>query len=98
MPDFPALNYNPPINSRLPITSNQIRVSTRTTLEGLKCGYPLNTGQSACVDVAVGWANGSIVNPTLMPRISWVAKSMQPNLHRNLSRLKMVAINTYRLH
>ena len=30
-------------------------------------GYPLNTGQSACVDVAVAWANGSIVNPTLMP-------------------------------
>ena len=30
-------------------------------------GYPLNTGQSACLDVAVGWANGSIVNPTLMP-------------------------------
>ena len=88
MPDFPALNYNPPINSRLPITSNQIRVSTRTTLEGLKCGYPLNTGQSACVDVAVGWANGSIVNPTLMPRISWVAKSMQPNLHRYFPRLK----------
>ncbi len=24
-------------------------------------------GQSACVNVAVGWANGSIVNPTLMP-------------------------------
>jgi hypothetical protein len=39
--------------------------------------------------VAVGWANGSIVNPTLMPRISWVAKSMQPNRH--LSRLKLVA-------
>ena len=36
-------------------------------------GYPLKTGQSACVDIAVGWANGSIVNPTLMPRISWVA-------------------------
>jgi hypothetical protein len=24
-------------------------------------------GQSAYVDVAVSWANGSIVNPTLMP-------------------------------
>ena len=32
-----------------------------------KDGYPLKTGQSADVDVAVGWANGSIVNPTLMP-------------------------------
>ena len=30
-------------------------------------GYPLKAGQSACIDVAVGWANGSIVNPTLMP-------------------------------
>jgi|GEM_PF-3161696 len=30
-------------------------------------GYPLKAGQSAYVDVAVGWANGSIVNPTLMP-------------------------------
>jgi hypothetical protein len=29
--------------------------------------YPLNMGQNACVDVSVGWANGSIVNPTLMP-------------------------------
>ena len=93
MPDFPALNYKTPINYRLPISSNQIRVSTRTTLDGLKCGYPLNTRQSACVDVVVGWANGSIVNPTLMPRISWVAKSMQPNLHRYLSRLKWVASN-----
>ena len=34
-----------------------------------KDGYPLKTGQSADVDVAVGWANGSIVNPTLMPSI-----------------------------
>ena len=30
-------------------------------------GYPLNTGQSDCVAVTVDWANGSIVNPTLMP-------------------------------
>ena len=30
-------------------------------------GYPLNMGQNACVDISVGWANGSIVNPTLMP-------------------------------
>ncbi len=30
-------------------------------------GYRLNTGQRAWVDVTVGWANGSIVNPTLMP-------------------------------
>ena len=32
--------------------------------------FPRPTGQSACVDVttvAVGWVNGSIVNPTLMP-------------------------------
>jgi hypothetical protein len=30
-------------------------------------GYPFNKGQNVCVDVAVGWANGSIVNPTSMP-------------------------------
>jgi hypothetical protein len=30
-------------------------------------GCPLKAGQSAGVEVAVGWANGSIVNPTLMP-------------------------------
>ncbi len=30
-------------------------------------GYQLKVGQSACVDIAVGWANGSIVNPTLIP-------------------------------
>ncbi len=29
-------------------------------------GYTFNTGQNACVDI-VGWANGFIVNPTLMP-------------------------------
>jgi len=24
-------------------------------------------GQSICIDITVGWTNGSIVNPTLMP-------------------------------
>ncbi len=33
----------------------------------IKIGYQLKLGQSACVDVTVGWTNGSIVNPTLMP-------------------------------
>ncbi len=36
-------------------------------LKSRPIGYPLKAGQNACVDVAVGWANGSIVNPTLMP-------------------------------
>ncbi len=40
---------------------------------------------SACVDVAVGWANGSIVNPTW---IKYAAK-----LHRYLSGLKWIANN-----
>jgi hypothetical protein len=46
-------------------------------------GYPLKAGQNACVDVAVGWANGFIVNPTLMPS-SVGCEKMQPNLYLNV--------------
>jgi len=42
-------------------------------------GYPLKAGQNACVDVAVGWANGFIVNPTLMPSsVGCEEHAMQP--------------------
>ena len=45
------------------IKNQRFKTAEAVLLQGLQ----LKTGQSACVDFTVGWANGSIVNPTLMP-------------------------------
>ena len=49
-----------PIQSPLTHGTGTYQSATKTISEK-PSDYPLNTGQSPCLDVAVGWANGSIV-------------------------------------